>query len=116
MPAHPPEGLLEETMGRSEHVLDDVLAPPIVNETKLHIIAVTGELDRPVLAAELCAFWSRSKSLSVFDYHLCTLVKAGVAEVVIGPELHFRLREPVESGHSKLSRERCRSACGTKRR
>jgi|GEM_PF-2053827 len=74
-----------------------VSGPPIVNETKLHIIAVMGELARPVTAAGLHTLWGGRKPLSVFDYHLCTLVKAGVAEVVLGPELRFRLTDEVRA-------------------
>jgi hypothetical protein len=84
-----------EAMDRDGDASDSgVSVPPIVNETKLHIMSVMGELGRPVVAAELFALWSGTKTLSVFDYHLCTLVKAGVVEVVSGPELHFHLTDP----------------------
>jgi hypothetical protein len=65
--------------------------PVIVNQTKLAIIAVMQELDRPVSSSELQAIWAERKDLKIFEYHLSTLVKAKVAEVVYGPELHFRL-------------------------
>ncbi len=68
-----------------------VPVPYVVNETKLRIIAVMEELDRPVSAAELYAAWDGSKKLSVFDYHLSSLVRAGIAEIVSGPELSFSL-------------------------
>ena len=49
------------------------------------------ELDRPVTSKELYAIFDREWSLKAIEYHLYTLVKAKVAEVVYGPELHFRL-------------------------
>jgi hypothetical protein len=66
-------------------------APVVVNDTKLAIVAVMQELDRPVSSIELQAIWAEPKDLRIFEYHLCTLVKAKVAEVVYGPELHFGL-------------------------
>jgi hypothetical protein len=66
-------------------------APSVVNETKVGIVAVMQELGRATSAPELHAIWGKSKPLSVFDYHLSTLVRAGFAEIVMGPELHFRL-------------------------
>ncbi len=70
------------------------------------MIAVMGEFDRPMTSAELYAIWDGSKPLEVIEYHLDTLVKAGVAEVVLGPELHFQLvPEPGDTNHF---RERCR--------
>jgi hypothetical protein len=66
-------------------------APVVVNETKLAIVAVMQEVDQPVTSSELQKIWAEPKALEIFDYHLCTLVKAKVAEVVYGPELHFRL-------------------------
>lgn len=71
-------------------------APVVVNDTKLAIVAVMQELDRPVSSLELQAIWAEHKDLKVFEYHLSTLVKAKVAEVVYGPELHFRLMREAE--------------------
>lgn len=69
-----------------------VRQPVIVNQTKLAIVAVMQQLDRPVSSVELQAIWAEYKDLKVFEYHLSTLVKAGVVEMVFGrPELHFRL-------------------------
>lgn len=65
--------------------------PLAVYETKLAIVAVMQELDRPVSSIELQMIWAEHKDLKLFEYHLRTLVKAGVAEVVHGPELHYRL-------------------------
>lgn len=70
-----------------------------MNETKALMIAVMGEFDRPMTSAELYAIWDGTKPLQVIEYHLSTLVKAGVAEVVYGPELHFCLTPA--SGDSK---------------
>lgn len=82
-------------------------ARPIVNETKGLIVAVMREFDRPITSSELYAIWNGTKPLKTFEYHLSTLVKAKVAEVVFGPELHFQLvgetTEPTPS-----VRERCR--------
>jgi hypothetical protein len=66
-------------------------APVLVNQTKVAIVAVMQELERPVSSAELQAIWAEHKDLRIFEYHLSTLVKAKVAEVVYGPELHFQL-------------------------
>ena len=66
-------------------------APIIVNQTKLAIVAVMQQLDRPVSSVELQMIWAEHKALEVFEYHLSTLVKAKVVEVAYGPELHFRL-------------------------
>ena len=66
-------------------------ARPIVNETKALIVAVMGEFDRPMTSAELFGIWDGTKPLRVIEYHLSTLVRANVAEVVFGPELHFQL-------------------------
>lgn len=66
-------------------------ARPVVSETKLAIVAVMQELDCPVTSTELREIWAEHKDLKVFEYHLSTLVTAKVAEVVYGPELHFRL-------------------------
>ena len=63
------------------------------------MIAVMGEFDRPMTSAELYAVWDGTKPLQAIEYHLSTLVKAGVAEVVFGPELHFCLT--AMSGDSK---------------
>ena len=66
-------------------------APRIVNQTKLAIIAVMQQLDSPVTSIELQKIWAEHKALEIFEYHLSTLVKAKVAEIAYGPELHFCL-------------------------
>ncbi len=80
--------------------------PVIVNQTKLAIVAVMQELGRPVTSSELQRVWADHKDLKIFEYHLSTLVKAKVAEVVYGPELHFRL-SGAEAGEPSV-REWCR--------
>lgn len=55
------------------------------------IVAVMGELDRPMTSVELYAIWDGTKPLQVIEYHLSSLVRAKVAEVVLGPELQFQL-------------------------
>jgi len=69
------------------------------------MVAVMGELGFPVTAAELYAIWEGTKPLQTIEYHLSTLVRARVAEVVYGPELQFRL-VPIStaSALSELSR------------
>ena len=52
--------------------------PVIVNQTKLSIVTVMQTLDRPVTSSELQAIWAEPKALEIFEYHLCTLVKAKV--------------------------------------
>jgi hypothetical protein len=73
-----------------------VPAPHIVTETKLGIVSEMQRLDRPIFAQELYEIWGGRKPQATFDYHLSTLVQAGVAEVLIGPELSFRLRAAPE--------------------
>ena len=71
-------------------------ARPVVSETKALIIAVMSEFDRPMTSAELYAIWDGTKPLQAIEYHLSTLVKTGVAEMVYGPELHFSLTVQAE--------------------
>ena len=66
-------------------------APVPVNQTRLAIVAKMRELDRPVTSKELYEKLDRAWSLKAIEYHLSALVKAKVAEVVYGPELHFQL-------------------------
>ena len=82
-------------------------AAAIVNQTKLAIVAVMQELDRPVSSIELQMIWAEHKDLRIFEYHLSTLVMARVAEVVYGPELHFQLVSGRQAGEPP-SRKRCR--------
>lgn len=79
-------------------------ARPHINETKALMIAVMGEFGRPMTSAEIYALWGGAKPLQTIEYHLSTLVKANVAELVFGPELHFQLVPVAKS----LFRERCR--------
>jgi predicted HTH transcriptional regulator len=76
-----------------------------VHEAKTAIVAEMRALDRPVTSQELHARLDRAWSLEAIEYHLSTLVKAGVAEIVFGPELRFRL---TEGGGKGSTRERCR--------
>lgn len=82
-------------------------ARPPVNETKAAMIAVMSEFDRPVTSAELYAIFDGERSLKAIEYHLSTLAKVNVAEVVFGPELHFQLVS-VPGDAKSLFRERCR--------
>lgn len=79
---------------------------PPVSETKLAIIAAMKELDRALTSAEVYGMLDGTRSLTGIEFHLSTLVKAGVAELVFGPELHFRLTPQEE--WPRIFRERCR--------
>jgi hypothetical protein len=97
---HLPSPLLDgagRTMGGSGDVFEGVPVPTVVNETKLGIVAFMRDLSRPVTAGELFSLLDRAKRLDVLDYHLCTLVRAGVAKMVSGPELRFVLANLGES-------------------
>ncbi len=85
----PLEGQEDGTDGAGRLRLET--ARPPVNGTKTAIIAVMAEFDRPVTSAELYAVFDGERSLGAIEYHLLTLVKAKVVEVVYGPELHFAL-------------------------
>jgi hypothetical protein len=76
-----------------------------IHEAKKAIVAEMRELDRPVTSKELYARLDRAWSLKAIEYHLSTLVKTGVVEIVFGPELHFSLTENRTKGST---RERCR--------
>ena len=84
--------------------LSQVSARSHIHEAKKAIVAEMRELDRPMTSKELYARVDRAWSLKAIEYHLSTLVKTRVVEVVFGPELHFSL---TESGKG-FARERCR--------
>jgi hypothetical protein len=86
------DGRREKTTGGSGCTLGRAApAPAIVNQTKLAIVAVMQQLDSPVSSIELQKIWAEHKALEIFEYHLSTLVKASVVEMVFGyRELHFR--------------------------
>jgi hypothetical protein len=67
--------------------------------------AIVVEMDRPVTSKELYARLDRAWSLKAIEYHLSTLVKTRVVEIVFGPEIHFSL---TDSGTKGSTRERCR--------
>jgi hypothetical protein len=66
------------------------------------MIAVMGEFGRPMTSGELYAIWDGTKPLQTIEYHLSTLVKAKVVELVIGPESQFQL-VPLREGAKSLS-------------
>jgi len=102
------DGQNENATGGSGRTLERAASGPVtVNATKLAIVAVMQELDRPVSSIELQRIWAENRDLKVFDYHLSALVKTKVAEVVYGPELHFRLVNGSQRGEPS-DRERCR--------
>ncbi|HEY2334763.1 MAG TPA: hypothetical protein VGH58_07150 [Solirubrobacterales bacterium] len=59
-------------------------------------MAVMHAFDTPVTANELHQIWDEAKTPSTLDYHLCTLVEAGVVELVIGSELRFVLVDAID--------------------
>jgi hypothetical protein len=98
-----PEGLRADGTGGTGRLRLD--ARSRVHEAKIAIVAVMRVLDRPVTSKELYARLDRAWSLKAIEYHLSILVKAGVVEIVFGPELHFSL---IDSGTQGITRERCR--------
>jgi hypothetical protein len=92
-PLRSPNGRKAKATGRNGRTLDGAApAPVIVNQTKLAIVAVMQPLDGPVSSIGLQKIWAEHKALEIFEYHLSTLVKARVVEMVFGcSELHFRL-------------------------
>lgn len=86
------DGLGAATTTRGSGCYRVASAPIVVNQTKLAIIAVMRQLDSPVSSIELQKIWAEHKALEIFEYHLSTLARARVVEMVFGhPELHFRL-------------------------
>jgi hypothetical protein len=61
-----------------------------VSETKLAIAAELWRSGLPMTSGEVREALETLLPLAAVEYHLCTLVETKVAEVVIGPELHFQ--------------------------
>ena len=99
-----PEGLRADGIAGTGR-LSQVSAWSHIHEAKTAIVAEMRELDRPVTSKELYAWLGRAWSLKAIEYHLSTLVKTKVVEIVLGPELHFSL---TDSGTKGFARERCR--------
>ena len=76
-----------------------------IHEAKKAIVAEMQDLDRPVTSKELYARLDHAWSLKAIEYHLDTLRRTGIVEVVFGPELRFGL---TDSGTQGFTRERCR--------
>jgi hypothetical protein len=68
------------------------------------------ELVRPVTVRELSWVWGDSKSPSVLEYHLRSLVEWGVVEIVRGPELCFGLVDEASAASRVLDGLVARSA------
>jgi hypothetical protein len=83
-----------------------------IHEAKKAIVAKMRELDRPVTSKELYTKLDRAWSLKAIEYHLDTLRKTRIVEVVFGPELHFSL---TDSGTKELPGSGAVSAYGSKR-
>lgn len=74
------------------------------------------ELDRPVTARELQGLLKEPEELSIFEYHLNTLVKAEAAELVVDPdELRFRLGGSNPQGVEEFLASMPLRACRLKR-
>ena len=89
-PQSSPEGSRENTTERGRRAIRERVCSP-VNETKLAMLDVLRAFGRPVTASELHQTWNGTKSFSIIDYHLCTLVEMGVVKPIIGPELLFQI-------------------------
>ena len=91
-----------------------VPTPCVVNETKAGIVTAMRELGDATTSYELYAIWGGAKALSIFEYHLSTLVIAGVVEIVVGPELRFRLKDTAGAGSiQRTFRDGCRGRRGS---
>jgi hypothetical protein len=101
-----PEGTLGGWIDRAGRYLQ-LGARSHVHEAKATIVAEMRELDRPVTSEELHTNLDGAWSLRAIEYHLSTLVKTRVVEVVFGPELHFSLVDG-GGGTKGFTRERCR--------
>ena len=87
-----PEGLWADgTSGAGR--FSQVSARSHTHEAKAAIVAQLRVLDRPVTSKERYARLDRAWSLKAIEYHLSTLVKTKVVEIVFGPELHFSLTD-----------------------
>src|SRR3954453_22003915 len=78
--------------------LSQVSARSHTHEAKTAIVAKMRELGRPVTSKELYAKLDRAWSLKAIEYHLSTLVRPGVVEIVFGLELHFQLVSRGQAG------------------
>lgn len=84
-------------MGRGGRTIPQGCARSPINETKLAVLSVMDAFGRPVTAEELYRVWGEAKSPVILDYHLSTLVRMGVVEIVMGPELRFGLVDAVDA-------------------
>jgi hypothetical protein len=85
--------------------LSQVSARSHIHGAKKAIVTELGELDRAATSKEVYKRLDRVWSLKAIEYHLDSLRKIGILEVVLGPELHFSL---TDSGTKWFARERCR--------
>lgn len=83
-------GLLADGAGGTGR-LSQVGVRSYAHPAKVAIVAEMRELNRPVTSKLLYAKLDRAWSLRAIEYHLDTLRKTGIVEVVFGPELHFDL-------------------------
>lgn len=101
-----PGGLWADGIGGAGRA-SQVSARSPAHRAKEMVIAEMCELDAPVTSKRLYINLERALSLKAIEYHLSTLVKTKVVEIVLGPELHFQLvnREVWINGSTG---ERCR--------
>lgn len=63
----------------------------LINETKLAIVAEMQRVGHPVTSEEMHAVLGEAKPLAAIEYHLSTLVSAGFAKALFGPDIYFQL-------------------------
>jgi hypothetical protein len=65
-------------------------ARPLVNENKLAIAAELWRTGHPMSSSEVREVLGEIMPLAAVEYHLSTLVMAGVAKPLFGPEIYFQ--------------------------
>jgi hypothetical protein len=60
-----------------------------VSENKLAVAAEMKKAGHPVTAEEMYEVLAELMPLAALEYHLSTLVMAGVAKPLFGPEIYF---------------------------
>jgi hypothetical protein len=63
---------------------------PLVNENKLVIASELRRTDHPMTSSEIRDVLGEIMPLAAVEYHLSTLVEAGGAKPLFGPEIYFQ--------------------------
>ncbi len=66
------------------------VAWPLVNENKLAIAAELWRTGHPMPSSEVREVLGETMPLAAVEYHLSTLVMAGVVKPLFGPEIYFQ--------------------------